>query len=84
MEIANLYFKDKNWAGAESRLREALAAQPTSPEATFKLARSLDRLGKSGEAREMYQKYLSLQANGPYAKEATKSLAGPGKQGKKR
>ncbi|HEY6305783.1 MAG TPA: tetratricopeptide repeat protein [Candidatus Angelobacter sp.] len=84
MEVANLYFADKNWAGAESRLREALAAQPTSPEATFKLARSLDRLGKSGLAREMYQKYLSLQPNGPYAKEATQSLAGPAKQGKKR
>jgi tetratricopeptide (TPR) repeat protein len=84
MEVANLYFKDKNWAGAESRLREALTAQPTNPEATFKLARSLDKLGKSAEAREMYEKYLSLQPNGPYVKEATASLAVPGKQGKRR
>lgn len=84
MEIANLYFKDKNWAGAESRFREALAALPTSPEATFKLARSLDKLGKSAEAREMYEKYLSLQANGPYAKEAATSLTRLAKQGKGR
>jgi tetratricopeptide (TPR) repeat protein len=83
MEIANLYFKDKNWAGAESRLREALAAQPTNPEATFKLARSLDKLGKSREALETYQKYVSLQPNGAYAKEAAEALARIAKQGKK-
>jgi tetratricopeptide (TPR) repeat protein len=82
MEIANLYFKDKNWAGAESRLREALAAQPTNPEATFKLARSLDKLGKSNDAREMYQRYMSLQPNGVYAKDAADSLARFAKQGK--
>lgn len=82
MEIANLYFKDKNWAGAESRLREALAAQPTNPEATFKLARSLDKLGKSDEAREMYQRYIRLQPSGAYAKEAADSLARIAKQGK--
>jgi tetratricopeptide (TPR) repeat protein len=84
MEVANLYFKDKNWAGAESRLREALTAQPTNPEATFKLAQSLDKLGKSSEAREMYEKYLSLQPNGPYATEARNSLANPAKQEKKK
>jgi tetratricopeptide (TPR) repeat protein len=82
MEVANLYFKDKNWAGAESRLREALAAQPADPEATFKLARSLDKLGKSNEARETYQRYVSLQPNGAYAKQAADSLARIAKQGK--
>ncbi len=66
--------EDKNYAGAESRFREALQSLPNNPEATFKLAQSLDRLHRVKEARDFYQAYLKLQANGPFAREAQKAL----------
>jgi tetratricopeptide (TPR) repeat protein len=82
MEVAKLYFKSKNYAGAASRFRDALEALPHNPEATFKLARSLEKLRKTDEARDMYQSYLKLQPKGQYAKEAVSALEHLSKQGK--
>src|ERR1700730_12956217 len=42
MEAGDLYFKDKNYKGAELRFREALDYKPDQPDATFRLAETLD------------------------------------------
>jgi hypothetical protein len=51
-EAGEIYYKDKNYRGSESRFREALRYQPADPIATFELAESLEKLGKSTEARD--------------------------------
>jgi Tfp pilus assembly protein PilF len=69
MEVGDL-FKDKNYKGAELRFREALARQSDQPDATFKLAESLNKLGKNDEANERYQAYLKIQPNAAYNERA--------------
>ena len=73
-EVGDTYFKQRNYRGAESRLREALEYKPHHPEATYKLAVSVAKLGKSDEARELYESYLKLAPSGPYADRARKAL----------
>ena len=53
--------KDRNYRGAELRFRDALTYKPDSPDATFKLAQSLDGLGKNDAAKNGYQNYLAMQ-----------------------
>lgn len=74
MEIGDFNFKDKNYRGAELRFRDALNYKPDQPDATFKLAESLNKLGKSNEAKQKYQAYLKFQPDGPYAKRARIAL----------
>jgi tetratricopeptide (TPR) repeat protein len=74
LEVGDTYFKEKNYRGAESRLREALEYKPNHPEATYKLAVSVDRLGRTGEACELYKAYLQLAPAGPYVDQARKAL----------
>jgi Flp pilus assembly protein TadD len=74
MEVGYFYFKAKNFAGAESRFREALQTMPRNPEAIFRLAQSLDKLKKTDEARKDYQLYLALQPAGLFAEEASHAL----------
>jgi len=74
MEVGDFYLKARNFAGAESRFREALQIMPRNPEANFKLAQSLDRLHKTDEARQNYQLYLALQPAGLFAKDASQAL----------
>ena len=70
IEIGTYAFKYKNYRGAELRFRHALEYKPGQPDATFKLAESLDKLGKSDEAKQQYQAYLSSQPHGPHADRA--------------
>jgi hypothetical protein len=74
LEVAEFYFDDKNYRGAESRFREALLSKPNHPAATFKLAETLDKLGKANEARDTYKAYLKLQPSGSSAERARKAL----------
>jgi tetratricopeptide (TPR) repeat protein len=59
---------------AELRFRDALNYKPDQPDATFKLAESLNRLGKNDEAKQEYQAYLKIQPDGPYAERARIAL----------
>jgi Tetratricopeptide repeat len=52
IEIGDFYFKEKNYRGAESRYRDALSYRPDEPEATFKLAECLNKLGYNDEANQ--------------------------------
>ena len=80
MEAGGLYFKDKNYKGAELRFRDALDYKPDQPDATFRLAETQDRLGKSDEAQATYQAYLRIQPNGTYAEKARIALQRLGKK----
>jgi len=73
-EAGEIYYRDKNYKGSESRFREALRYQPADPVATFELARSLEKLGQSAEARDAYQTYLKILPDGPSAAGAKKAL----------
>ena len=57
----------------------ALEPKPRHPDATFKLAESLNKLGKNEEARQESQAYLESQPNGTYADRARAALERPSK-----
>jgi Flp pilus assembly protein TadD len=73
-DVGNIYFKGKNYKGAESRFREALEYKPDDPDATYLLAKSIDKLGRTREAREAYESYLKLAPRGPGAERARKAI----------
>jgi TolA-binding protein len=74
MEVGDFNFRMKNYRGAELRFRDALTIKPEQPEATFKLAASLLKLGKDDEAKEAYQAYLKIHPNGSHAEQARGEL----------
>jgi tetratricopeptide repeat protein len=74
MEVGEFNLKDKNYRGAELRFRDALSHKPDSPDATFKLAQALDKLGKNEDAITGYKSYLAVQSKGPFAPPAQKAL----------
>jgi tetratricopeptide (TPR) repeat protein len=73
-EIGDIYFKAKNYRGAESRFREALEYRPDDPEVTYKLAVSVAKLGRRDEARELYEDYLKFSPRGPDADRVRNAL----------
>jgi tetratricopeptide (TPR) repeat protein len=73
-DAGEIYYRDKNYRGSESRFREALRYEPEDPVAIFGLAESLEKLGKRDEARDVYQTYLKILPNGPSAADAKKAL----------
>lgn len=75
IEIGDFYFKRWNYAGAESRYREALHYQSNNALATFRLAQTLEKLGKNDEALQYYAGYLKILPHGPDAGESTKAIA---------
>lgn len=83
MDIGSLACKYKNYRGAELRFRHALEIKPGQPEATFKLAEALEKLGNGQdttgkmrleEAKQAYQEYLATQRNGKYAERARQAI----------
>lgn len=74
MDVGKMYLKEKNYRGAEFRFRDALDRKPDQPEATFHLAKSLEMLSKSDQARQTYKAYLRLQSDGTYADQARQAL----------
>ena len=80
-DVGNIYFKGKNYKGAESRFREALEYKPDDPDATYLLAKSIDKLGRTREAREAYESYLKLAPRGPGAERARKAILALDKSG---
>ena len=73
-DAGEIYYREKNYKGSESRFREALRYEPADPAVTFELAESLEKLGKRVEARDAYQTYLKILPNGPSAAGAKKAL----------
>jgi tetratricopeptide (TPR) repeat protein len=75
VEVGDFYYRDKKYTAAISRYREALDFKPRDAEATFKLARALEKFGASGEALFRYEEYLKILKNGDYAEECRKAAA---------
>jgi tetratricopeptide (TPR) repeat protein len=75
VEVGDYYFKRKNYKAAIERYKDALIYKQNDAIATFRLAESLDKTGKSGEAVTYYQDYLKILPHGPDAAEAQKALA---------
>ena len=73
-EIADLYFKDGNYAGALGRYEEALSFVPDDEEAAFGIAECASKLGKREEAIEAYKTYLKLAPQGKKANQARRAL----------
>ena len=74
IEVGDYYFKRKNYTGAESRYREALAYKENDAVATYKLAMCLEKLNRPDEALAQYESYLKILPNGPEAGEAKKAI----------
>jgi len=74
IELGTYYFKKRNYRGAMFRFRHALESKPGEPEATFRLAQSLDKLDESEDAKEVYQTYIESQPSGPYTEQARAAL----------
>ncbi|MGA2857333.1 MAG: tetratricopeptide repeat protein [Candidatus Sulfotelmatobacter sp.] len=75
VEVGDFYFKKKNYAGAESRYREALLDKDNDAIATFRLAVCLEKMDRPDEARQEYESYLKILPYGPQAEDAKKAIA---------
>jgi tetratricopeptide (TPR) repeat protein len=75
VEVGDFYFKKKNYAGAESRYREALFYKDNDAVATFRLAVCLEKMDRPDEARQEYESYLRILPYGPQAEDAKKAIA---------
>ena len=75
VEVGDYYFKRKNFKAAIERYKHALIYKQDDAIAIFRLAQSLDKTGKPGEAITYYQDYLKILPRGPYAADAQKALA---------
>lgn len=74
VEVGDYYFKRKNYKAALDRYKEALYYKDNDAIATFRLAVCQEKLGDKGEARKLYQQYLKILPEGPFAKDAHASL----------
>lgn len=75
VEVGDYYFKRKNYKAAIERYKHALIYKQNDAMATFRLAESLDKTGKSDEAITRYQEYLKILPHGPFSADAEKALA---------
>ncbi|HWJ48623.1 MAG TPA: tetratricopeptide repeat protein [Candidatus Udaeobacter sp.] len=74
VEVGDYYFKRKNYAGAESRYREALLYKNNDAVATYKLAVCLEKMNRPDDALSEYESYLRILPYGPEAAEAKKAI----------
>ncbi len=66
---------------ALAAFRGALTYHPDYPDVHYHAARVLDDLGRTGEAREYWQRFLELAPTSPWADEARQRLAETGEGG---
>ena len=74
VEVGDFYFKRKNYHAAEDRYREALYYKDNDAIATFRLGVCLEKMDRPGEARDQFQKYLTILPHGPESEEAQKAI----------
>jgi tetratricopeptide (TPR) repeat protein len=71
VEIGDFYFKRKRYAGALSRYKEAVQADPHFAPAYLGLGKVYERMGLKQKALEAYQRYLDELPSKKQADEAT-------------
>jgi tetratricopeptide (TPR) repeat protein len=80
----NFYFKKANYRAASRRYLEASKWDPHSTEALLKLGESYEKLRDSANARETYEKYLTIASDAKDIEAVKKKLANlPKARGKK-
>jgi choline-sulfatase len=67
LEAAMLAIEERRWAAAVPLLERLLAANPRMADAHFLLAGSYERLGRSREAAESYQRAVTASGGSPVA-----------------
>jgi CheY-like chemotaxis protein len=70
----SLVFSETGFREAVGHLREATKADPTNARAHLALGIALQNLGRDGEARGPYRKFLELNPKGPQAEEVRAAL----------
>ncbi|HEX8992268.1 MAG TPA: tetratricopeptide repeat protein [Anaerolineales bacterium] len=74
VEVGDFYYKRQNYRAAESRYREALYWMDNNALASFRLAQTLEQLGRYQEATKYYRQYLGILPRGAEANEAHKGI----------
>ena len=74
IEVGDYYFKQKNYAAAESRYREALEYKPNDALGSLRLGQVLDKTGRGNEALPYYEAYLKVLPHGEFAEECHKAI----------
>ena len=82
VEIADYYFKQKNYPAALDRYKEALYYKDGDAIATFRLAQCQEKLHDFTSARSYYAAYLKILPQGEFAGDAEKALVRLNKSGK--
>jgi tetratricopeptide (TPR) repeat protein len=74
IEVADYYFKRKNYRAALDRYKEALYYKENDAISTFRIGQCEEKIGSKNEAKKYYEQYLKILPEGPFAKEAHVSL----------
>jgi tetratricopeptide (TPR) repeat protein len=74
VEVGDYYFKRKNYKAALERYKEALYYKENDAIATFRLAQCQEKVGDKQEAKKLYEQYLKILPDGPFAKDAHASV----------
>jgi tetratricopeptide (TPR) repeat protein len=76
MTAGNFYFKKGNYRAASRRFLEASKWDPTSAEAVLRLGEADEKMRNFTEAREAYQKFITLSSDGKEIEAIKKRIAG--------
>jgi tetratricopeptide (TPR) repeat protein len=74
-EVADFYFKQKDYKAALARSQDALLYKDNDAVANFRMGECYDKMGQPEKSIPYYQEYLKILPEGPYAKRARKALA---------
>lgn len=72
----NFYFKKGNFRAASRRFLEASKWDPTSAEAVLRLGEADEKLRNFSEAREAYEKFITLSSDSKEIEAVKKRIAG--------
>ncbi|HXY13893.1 MAG TPA: tetratricopeptide repeat protein [Terriglobales bacterium] len=73
-EVGDYYLKQGNYKGALARYQDALIYKQNDAVANFRMAQCYEKLHQPEEALTHYKEYLRILPDGPFAKQAKKSI----------
>jgi len=73
-EVADFYFKRRNYHAALARYQDALAFKEHDAVANFGMAQCYEKLNQPAEAIHSYQEYLKILPHGPLSNDARKAM----------
>jgi Tfp pilus assembly protein PilF len=75
IDVGETYLASNSYDAARERFEEAMRLTPDNPLIYFRLAQALQGMQRLDPARMYYRKYLELQPQGKFVKNAKKSIA---------